>query len=192
MYKICKTERSFARQRQLEEGILNFLEEVSFFDLEIADLCRYLSIPRKTFYRYFGSKEDALYALVDHRLYDMELFVSDQLPNGTGTPSEHALHFFQYWKKQYRFLDVMQKNLLLGVIAIRAVALHTGTPSADMPSAAQPQSSSAFVSNFYISGLMSMMFQWYTSGFGMDIRELARLAGTLTDTPLCRLEFQRD
>ncbi len=37
----------------------------------IMELCSWLDIPRKAFYRYFSSKEGALYALIDHTLMDL-------------------------------------------------------------------------------------------------------------------------
>lgn len=190
MYKICKTERSFARQRELEEGLLYFLDDVSFFEMEIADLCRRLSIPRKTFYRYFGSKEDALFALIDHRIADMNQYIAENSASGHDSTRDQALYFFTFWKQQRRFLDILQKNLLAGLITQRAVSLHIGSPFCDDSAEEQNHSTGAFISNFYISGIMSMMYQWYMTGFKTDIREIAELAGTLTDTPLCQLEFR--
>lgn len=75
MYKICQTEKSLRRQRELENGFLDYLATVSFNQVTIAELCRHLQIPRKTFYRYFDTKEDILYALIDHRLADMDEYV---------------------------------------------------------------------------------------------------------------------
>ena len=68
MYKLCKTEYSVRRQRQIEEALLETMETSRYEDISVSDLCARLGIPRKSFYRYFSSKDGALFALIDHRL----------------------------------------------------------------------------------------------------------------------------
>jgi len=70
MYKICHTEESSRRQRELEQGFLNMLQIQTYDKITLTELCRQLHIPRKTFYRYFPTKEDCLLALIDHTLSD--------------------------------------------------------------------------------------------------------------------------
>ena len=72
MYKACKTEQSAARQRELEQGLLAAMISHPFDEISISDLCTQIGIPRKSFYRYFSSKEGALHALLDHTLMEME------------------------------------------------------------------------------------------------------------------------
>ena len=74
MYKLCKTEQSAQRQRQLEEGLLELMRLRPYDEISVVDLCEYLQIPRKSFYRYFSNKDGALFALLDHTL--MELMLS--------------------------------------------------------------------------------------------------------------------
>jgi AcrR family transcriptional regulator len=70
MYKICHTEESSRRQRELEQGFLELLRSQSYDKLTLTELCRRLNVPRKSFYRYFPTKEDCLLALIDHTLAD--------------------------------------------------------------------------------------------------------------------------
>lgn len=70
MYKRCVTEQSACRQRELEQGVLRIMTEQRYEDIAVIDLCNGLNIPRKAFYRYFSSKEGALFALIDHTLMD--------------------------------------------------------------------------------------------------------------------------
>ena len=72
MYKLCKTEQSANRQRQLEQGLLSMMAETQYDQISVSDLCTYLQVPRKSFYRYFTSKDGALHALVDHTLMEYE------------------------------------------------------------------------------------------------------------------------
>ena len=51
MYKLCKTEQSAQRQRELEYGLLDAMLVKNYEDISISDLCDHLQIPRKSFYR---------------------------------------------------------------------------------------------------------------------------------------------
>ena len=53
MYKLCKTEQSAMRQRQLEQGLLQLMQTKRYEEISISDLCQRMGMPRKTFYRYF-------------------------------------------------------------------------------------------------------------------------------------------
>jgi AcrR family transcriptional regulator len=95
MYKLCKTESAARRQRQLEDGLLSAMLSQRYEDIAISDLCDQLSIPRKSFYRYFASKDGALHALIDHRLLECEM-----QNMGSGERGESTLnipHFFLFW-----------------------------------------------------------------------------------------------
>ena len=70
MYKICKTDQSAARQREIELGLLSMMLEQPFESITISDLCDRLCIPRKAFYRYFSGKDGALFALIDHTMLE--------------------------------------------------------------------------------------------------------------------------
>ena len=186
MYKICLNDKSLARQRELENGFLEYLNEESIFKLEISDLCRYLEIPRKTFYRYFGSREDALFALIDHRLEDMVQYLLTFQQADVKDPKQLSYHFFTFWRGQQRFLDILNENLLLSILTTRAV-LRAGKPSDseqmsyDISEMNTPES---YMTNFATSGMMSMMLQWYHSGFQMDIDQLSQIGATMLTQPI--------
>ena len=96
MYKLCKTEQSAQRQRQLEEGLLAAMKTKRYEEITISDLCEQMDIPRKSFYRYFSSKDGALHALNDHTLLDFEQHTGILPGNAAGDahqdlrPDEHG------------------------------------------------------------------------------------------------------
>lgn len=186
MYKICLNEKSLARQREMENGFLEYLDEASIFKLEISDLCRRLEIPRKTFYRYFGSREDALFALIDHRLEDMEQYLLTSLQADAKDPKQISYHFFTFWRGQQRFLDILNKNLLLSILTNRAVLRAEQSLDDAQIGRSIPNTNSAksYMSNFAISGMMSMMLQWYHSGFQMDVDKLSEIAAAMLTQPI--------
>ena len=77
MYKLCKTEQSAKRQREIEMALLNLMSKKSYSEISITELCKNLGMPRKTFYRYFESKEDTLYALIEHTMNEYQYFFTD-------------------------------------------------------------------------------------------------------------------
>ena len=51
MYKLCKTEQSAGRQRELEQGLLHLMLKNRYEDISVSDLCNFMKIPRNSFYR---------------------------------------------------------------------------------------------------------------------------------------------
>lgn len=183
MYKICRTEKSIARQRELENGILEYMDTVSFFDIEIAELCRHLNIPRKTFYRYFGSMEDALHALVDHRFADLNAYLLAHNCGPSNSHRENAILFFSFWKEQKRFLDVLMRNYLAGVLLSRAVMEINIPRDLQYTNVVEKDSPDSYIFNFWTTGTLSMMLQWYFTGFQKDVQELADITQQLLPSP---------
>ena len=70
MYKHCNTEESAYRQRQLEQSLLELMEDFPYKAITIGQICDQVGISRKSFYRYFDSKDGCLFALLDHTIMD--------------------------------------------------------------------------------------------------------------------------
>ena len=49
MYKLCKTEQSALRQRELEEGLLRAMLREPYESISVSELCDALGVPRKSF-----------------------------------------------------------------------------------------------------------------------------------------------
>ena len=126
MYKQCSTNRTISRQRELEGEILKIISHRHFEKLSVVDLCEHLNIPRKAFYRYFSSKEGALYAIIDHALTDaLENFF--QLQESAASAEQILRDFFRYWKSQRGLLDVLAYNDLSGLLLQRAINISFGS-----------------------------------------------------------------
>ena len=180
MYKICQTEQSFRRQRELENGLLRLMQRRRYEDISVSDLCDYLQIPRKSFYRYFSSKDGALVALLDHTLAD---FFEEPMER-TGTALGDLDHYFVFWYQQKTLLDALQRNSLSGFLVERAnaFALREG----HMPKqfkGLSPEIQGVALS-FAICGLMSMILQWHRSGFKLSPDEMTKIAVSMLTSPL--------
>ena len=184
MYKKCKTEQSAQRQRQLELGLMQTMLTQRYEDISVSDLCDQLQIPRKSFYRYFSSKDGCLYALLDHSM--MEFFESGVSTLGLipGTPLGDLDRYFVFWKEHRQLLDALQRNSLGGILVERAMELakrerlmpgHIRSWTPDLQQLAL---------SFAVCGLLSMVIQWHAQGFITPTSEMTRIAVAMLTKPL--------
>lgn len=183
MYKLCRTEQSFARQRQLELGLLDAMKHRRFDEISVSDLCEHLGIPRKSFYRYFSSKDGALFALLDHTL--MEFYDGTPMEGMRGnTPLIDLERFFSFWYTHKDLLDALQRSSLSGILVERATTLARE----EQLMASYMNSWDHFLQgvaiSFAVCGLMSMVFQWSQEGFQIEPKDMANAATTLLTRPL--------
>jgi len=184
LYKQCRTEQSAARQRELEQGLLEAMEEQLFVDITVSDLCDRMGIPRKSFYRYFSSKEGALSALLDHTLLEFESGSRDVFFGGQGL--EKTLEwFFRFWKEQKRLLDALERSGLSGHLVLRAIEyakMSAGTPLRFMLN--EEKLAREYGTSFMVCGLMAMVLQWHHNGYPLQPQQMAAIALQMTTNPL--------
>ena len=177
MYKDCTSKPAIARQREIEQGLLEYMTHKSYEDITVIELCQKMDIPRKTFYRYFSNKDGALFALIDHTLQDL---VENHLYNKQALYSDVEImeHFFDYWLEKKILLDVLATNNLSGILLQRAI---NSTPKYE------PMLDSISLSNgsvrakqyklyFIISGIISLVIQWHKNHFDKTPAQMAKLA----------------
>ena len=173
MYKLCKTEQSAQRQRQLEEGLLRVMECTSYDEISVSDLCQQMGIPRKSFYRYFASKDGALHALIDHTLMEFENFNEIYKLGERRTLQRDLEKFFLFWVHRKPLLDAIQRSSLGGILIERAInyaltdAVFPGKFLQD-----ETRQMQNYVVMFSVCGLMSMMLQWHHESYQEDISEM--------------------
>lgn len=182
MYKLCKTEQSAARQRQIEDALLELMTVRRYEDITVTDLCRYLEMPRKAFYRYFSGKDGALFALLDHRL--MEYAAGDR-----ENREIRIFHvrvdlewFFRFWLGQKLLLDSLARSGISGILVERAIRNSQEAQVFETP--AQSREFVSQATSFIVCGLMSMVLQWHLSGYEKSVEEMAALAKRLLGNPL--------
>lgn len=184
MYKLCKTEQSAARQRAFEEGLLQLMGTRRYEDITVSDLCEYLKIPRKSFYRYFSGKDGALHGLIDHTLMEFEVH-SGQKRGSKRTLQSDLEGFFLFWKEHRNILEAAKRSGLSGALIERAISYSMSEsvfPGRFLPN--ESKETQKHVVMFSVCGLMSMMLQWHSGGCAEPIPEMARVAGRLLTQPL--------
>lgn len=183
MYKLCKTEQSAARQRELELGLLRVMENQRFEDISVSDLCGELQIPRKSFYRYFVSKDGALHALLDHTLMEFEAYAMTR--GRTQSVQSELERFFQFWVSRRSLLDALARSGITGLLIERAITYAmTGDilpkrflPEDDLEMQQQ-------ITMFSVCGIMSMVVTWHSKEFATPVPEMARIAQRMLSQPL--------
>lgn len=187
MYKLCKTEQSALRQRQIEEGLLAVMMVKRYEEITVSDLCGQVGVPRKSFYRYFSGKDGALHGLIDHTLLDFEQ--STGLLSGAHVHNEQMglEHFFRFWLQQKPLLDALKKSGLSGVLVERAI--HQAQSGYMDSGARYVQPIHRHAITFGICGLMSMATGWHHEGYQESVENMTRMAAELLSKPL--LEMSR-
>lgn len=185
MYKLCKTEQSVKRQRQIEKSLLKLLEFRRFDELTVTELCEFAEIPRKAFYRYFDSKNDALYALIEHTLEEFDGF--------TKTPSElinRRLHkeiseYFSFWKSRKNMLDILDRNGLMGFFIEVSVRFPVDDRVNVSKFMNEPNAQKrALVMKYAFAGLIFIMIDWYRDNFKIPVDEMASVVCDIMTSPV--------
>jgi len=185
MYKRCVTEQSARRQRELEAGLLTAMKTHQYEDITVSSLCDELNIPRKSFYRYFSSKEGALFALIDHTLMD---FTGEFFSTRITATVETLERYFIFWKRQAPLLDALRRSGLSGILVQRCIIRAVEEELVSQKLFRQKEKhAQLYVVNFLVSGLVSLVLQWHMNNFQETPHELALIAADIFTSNLIEL-----
>ena len=185
MYKLCKTEQSAKRQREIEMSLLDLMSKKSYSEISITELCENLGMPRKTFYRYFDSKEDTLYALIEHTMNEYQFYFTDSNTGGKRTLSGEIGNYYKFWICHKPLLDALFKNNMLEKI----VEVSIKFPVNDMVNIQKflPDDTDwarEKIFRFAICGLCFQMIDWYRDGFKVSIEDMSKVSCRMLSRPL--------
>lgn len=185
MYKLCKTEQSASRQRQLEEGLLNVMLTKHYDEISVSDLCEHIGIPRKSFYRYFSGKDGALHALIDHTLLEYEGFQISEKNYQIRTYQTDLERFFAFWLLKKPLLDALERSGISGMLVTRSIdhaLCDMGMPKRFLQQ--EDQTARQYAIMFGVCGLMSMVLDWHHSGYKLPPKQIAQVAAKMLTEPL--------
>ena len=185
MYKMCKSEQSAQRQRELEQGLLKAMGSYHYDEISVSDLCDQMGIPRKSFYRYFSGKDGALHALIDHTLMELESFSVSISPKENRTVAKELECLFLFWKNQKPLLDALERSGLSGILVIRAVEHTLSNDLSPIHFRKQPDKTvREYGTQFGVCGLMSMVLNWHHTHYAQPPEQMAQIALQLLTKPL--------
>jgi len=173
MYKHCNTEESARRQRQLEQCLLELMNEQPFGQITIGQICQQADISRKSFYRYFDSKESCLHALLDHTIMDGSTYYL------SGGDEEDLVSFctriFEYWHRQTPLLDALERDRESLQILQRMVRyiLEEEPEYARYMGIGKDNLLEHIV--FTVGGVMGLILTWHHDGYQKSAEEMGRI-----------------
>lgn len=185
MYKLCKTEQSAKRQREIENCLFEIMRTKHYDEITITELCERMNMPRKAFYRYFDSKEDALSALIDHSMSEYNGFMVDRSAETNRSLTLELEEYFLFWYEKRELLSALDKSGLIGNLIERTVNYPIGDRiviARFLPD--DNDKVREIIFKFAFSGLVYTMIGWYRNGFDVSTREMAETACRLFREPL--------
>lgn len=166
MYKVCKTEKSAERQKLFQTTLLNMMKKETYHDITVTDLCKEMEIPRKTFYRYYGTLEDVLTAIIDDALIESFLYLEIKAD---------LAGFFGYWKKKKSLLDVFEKSGLSAMLVNRIYEKI----NMDIVNSMKVGTVDYFRYSGYVSAIMTILLAWHHTGMQQSVNEMSGLVAQM-------------
>lgn len=178
MYKHCATEESARRQRQLEQCLLELMLTESYPQITISHICDRAGISRKSFYRYFSSKEGCLYALLDHAVFDGASYC---LPDHRGDQSTQVIleRFFRYWKEKHALLDTLLRNNLSLHLVQRMMHYIAQEEQEFRIFLRNPEDDAHERSMFFVGGIMTLVLDWHQGGYQKSTQQMSKVLSDL-------------
>lgn len=179
MYKHCNTEDSARRQRQLEQCLLELMKENPYNSITIGQLCQHAGVSRKSFYRYFGSKDGCLHALLDHTIMDGFAYY---MPENRIARFDLTVctRIFEFWQQQTPLLDVLEKNSLSLQILQRTVRyILEEEPDYVRYMGISPDCLMEHAV-YSVGGLMGLILTWHHEGYPKSAAQMGQILHQLT------------
>lgn len=178
MAKTCTTEKTAARQRWIENGLLELMMEKRFEDISVTELCDHLVLSRRSFYRYFSDLGDVLDSLMNHTMQDMAIVHA-----APTIPDLEA--YCDFWLHRKELLSALSRSDMHSAL-VRYTLQYAGADTIlqnlsdeDLERELGPE-----INLFVISGMSSLLISWHQEGFRKTPGEMARIAMRLLFKPL--------
>ena len=122
MIKQPRTQNATARQSLLEQSLLTLMRDTNYNQITVTDICRAASIPRRTFYHYFDSKDAVLYSIIENMIRQCSLQIMFRFNDGYDAMKASLVRNFRYWQGEGReMMEVLLDNDLEGELVAHAL-----------------------------------------------------------------------
>ena len=178
MARICTNEKTAARQRWIENGLLELMQECRFENITVTDLCRHLQLPRRSFYRYFDDMEDVLDCLMNHTFQEMAIADS-------GLTEADLEKYYEFWLRNRDLLSALAYSGMHSKF-IQYALKYTDVESLKGYLSVEDlgMDLSREINLIVISGLSSLLISWHAEGFQKTPRQMARTSLRILSKPL--------
>lgn len=179
MYKHCNTEEGARRQRQIENCLMELMQTVPYIKITVGDICEKAGLSRKSFYRYFGSRDDCLHGLIDHCILDAHR----AYPEDPATEDDQAKVlecYFTYWKQMHPLLEALCRNQMADRLLERSMLCVTQEELEFRNFLNADNQDDAFEQAlFIVSGITGLIIHWHMSGYRRTAAQMAAVTDQL-------------
>lgn len=185
MYKACKTKESAERQQHIQDCLIRLMCRHLYSEISVCELCTEAQVPRKTFYRYFESKDDVLCAIADHIMDDYESFHGPYAPGDRRTSEKDIEKMFTYWQQHGDLLMSLRRSQMttwfLERLFRRSCSEHQGFR---LMHQANNDHVAQLTTTFTFFGLFALILEWQAQGCHPSPKEMSRVVSHLFTQPL--------
>lgn len=183
------TEHSTSRQRKIEDCLLENMEHHNYDRICVADMCRQMGISRRLYYTYFSDKESCLISLIDRILYESMNIFPFPLTK-TVSMQEMIVTYMLFWKDHAKFLDVIVKHRLMGLLIERSYIYFLSDGSVLLSYLNIPEEKTDSTTVWlYAAARFAVIFQWHEHHFETPVEEIALKYERLLKEPLIQNVF---
>lgn len=164
-------------QQAFINALLLLMKEKSYNQISVSELSEIAQYDRRTYYRYFSSRDDILYSYCAILLAEM----AGDMSKTQLTPQSGFLLYFEFWNRNREFLKLLDKQNLLYFLGEKQDQLlyqHVGRKvHEDLPSELKDVSEfSRFAYYFTLGGLWQMLILWIRDGMTQTPEQLTSYA----------------
>lgn len=191
MYKHCNTEEGALRQRQIENCLMDLMLTVPYSQITVGDICEKAGLSRKSFYRYFGSKEGCLHGLIDHCILDSHrAYHAD--PISADDQAKVLECYFIYWQQNNPLLEALCRNEMANRLLERSMLCVTQEELEFRNFLNADNQDDAFEQAlFIVSGITGLIIHWHMSGYQKSAAQMASVTGRLLAKKLMPLSAEK-
>lgn len=181
MYKECKTAQSTERQHSIAQSLCDMMVHQPYDEISVSSLCKKADIPRKSFYRYFDTKDDAFNYLIDKTLVECDEY------SGGYRKAEMVLDVvalekrFEYFKRQRNLIAAIARNQM-SIATIQRISQTVIAQLREMGVALSLEYEMKVTMS--ASVLFAIIMSWHHSGYAASCNEMAITSYKLLTTPL--------
>ena len=163
-----------------KKKLLELMQEKTFDELSVTELCSYLSLSRRSFYRYFRDLEDVLDSALNH------VFQKMAMPESFPDLGE-IQRTYEFWKENRAVLDALHHSDMTDRLFEYVVRY---TSAMKPPEAAVDQGFQEEVRLFATAGSIALILNWHKSGFSKSPEEMSRKVCRMLYEPLLNEKYR--
>ena len=184
MAKQCATEKTMERQNRIGKVLELMMMEMDYDDIFVSDLCSRAGISRRSFYRYFNSKEDVLRFVLEDIIRDCHLQIVLMFCPERSL-EDRLTEFLIYWKeKQSHWLEILTRNHQEGLLIDMYLDWTRDEYLKGREFQTMTRNQIDISLEYATTGLLMTVFRWGRLGFKKSPREMASSIAVVMTRPI--------